>query len=78
MNMMIEIPEELQTHVIARTPDWGLCKCNRFCIGSGNARSRSAVGSGKLVGMLQEGLDSEAEVMTPEYWKDLRSSIKTE
>ena len=32
----------------------------------------------KLAGMLQEGLDSEAEVMTPEYWKDLRSSIRTE
>ena len=48
MNMMIEIPEELQTHVSARTPDWGLCKCNRLCIGSGNARSRSAVASGKI------------------------------
>jgi len=32
----------------------------------------------KLAGMSQEGLDSEAEVMTPEYWKDLRSSIRTE
>ena len=29
----------------------------------------------KLVGMLQEGLDSNAEVVTPEYWKELRTSI---
>jgi hypothetical protein len=30
---------------------------------------------GKIVGLLQEGLDSEAEVVTPGYWKNLHGAL---
>ncbi len=30
---------------------------------------------GKIVGLLQEGLDSKSEVVTPEYWKNVRGAL---
>lgn len=75
MNVIFEIPEELQTHVMnqVQTGDYAttieyvldLVKCDRD----------RTLAQEKLVNLLQEGLDSEAEVVTPEYWKSLRVSV---
>ena len=75
MNMMIEIPEELQTHVIARTQTGDYASAIDYVLDLVMRDRDRLLAQEKLVEMLQEGLDSEAEVVTPEYWEDLRASV---
>ena len=73
--MMIEIPEELRTHVIKRTQTGDYASAIDYVLDLVMRDRDRLLAQEKLVKLLQEGLDSDAEVVTPQYWKDLRASV---
>ena len=75
MNVMFEIPEELQTHVMTRVQAGDYATTIEYVLDLMMRDRDRTLAQEKLVGLLQEGLDSEAEVITPKYWKNLRASV---
>jgi antitoxin ParD1/3/4 len=75
MNVMLEIPEELKRHVMARVQTGEYTSAIEYVLDLVTRDRDRMLAQEKLRGLLQEGLDSEAELVTPEYWKDLRTSV---
>jgi antitoxin ParD1/3/4 len=75
MNMMLEIPEELKRHVMARVQTGEYASAIEYVLDLVMRDRDRILAQEKLKGLLQEGLDSGAELVTPEYWKDLRTSV---
>jgi antitoxin ParD1/3/4 len=75
MNVMLEIPEDLKRHVMARIQTGEYTSAIDYVLDLVMRDRDRILAQEKLKGLIQEGLDSEVEVVTPEYWKDLRSSV---
>jgi len=75
MNVIFEIPEELQTHVMTRLQTGDYATTIEYVLDLVMRDRDRTLAQEKLVRQLQEGLDSEAEVVTPAYWKNLRASV---
>ena len=75
MNVIFEIPEELQTHVMTRVQAGDYATTIEYVLDLVMRDRDRTLAQEKLVSLLQEGLDSEAEAVTPEYWKNLRASV---
>ena len=75
MNVIFEIPEELQTHVMTRVQAGDYATTIEYVLDLVMRDRDRTLAQDKLVGSLQEGLDSEAEIVSPEYWKNLRASV---
>jgi antitoxin ParD1/3/4 len=75
MNVMLEIPEDLKRHVMARVQTGEYTSAIDYVLDLVMRDRDRILAQEKLKGLIQEGLDSEVEVVTPEYWKDLRNSV---
>jgi antitoxin ParD1/3/4 len=75
MNVMLEIPEDLKRHVMARVQTGEYTSAIDYVLDLVMRDRDRILAQEKLQGLIQEGLDSEVEVVTPEYWKDLRNSV---
>jgi antitoxin ParD1/3/4 len=75
MNVMLEIPEDLKRHVMARVQTGEYPSAIDYVLDLVTRDRDRILAQEKLKGLIQEGLDSEVEVVTPEYWKDLRNSV---
>lgn len=75
MNIIFEIPEELQTHVMTRVQAGHYATTIEYVLDLVMRDRDRTLAQEKLVSLLQEGLDSEPEAITPEYWKNLRASV---
>jgi antitoxin ParD1/3/4 len=73
--MMIEIPEELKTHVMSRVQTGEYTSVIEYMLDLVTRDRDRTLAQQKLTRLLQEGLDSEAEVVTSEYWKELQASV---
>jgi antitoxin ParD1/3/4 len=75
MNMMLEIPEELNRHVMARVQTGEYTSAIEYVLDLVTRDRDRILAQEKLNCLLQDGLNSELEVVTTEYWKDLRASV---
>jgi antitoxin ParD1/3/4 len=75
MNVVFEIPEDLQTHVMNRLQTGDYATTIEYVLDLVVRDRDRTLAQEKLVNLLQEGLDSEAEIVTPEYWKNLWASV---
>jgi antitoxin ParD1/3/4 len=75
MNVMLEIPEDLKRHVMARVQTGEYTSAIDYVLDLVMRDRDRILAQEKLKSLIQEGLDSEVEVVTPEYWKDLRNSV---
>lgn len=75
MNVTFEIPEDLQTYVMNRLQTGDYATTIEYVLDLVMRDRDRTLAQEKLVNLLQEGLDSEAEVVTPEYWQNLRASV---
>jgi antitoxin ParD1/3/4 len=66
MNVTFEIPEELQTHVTNQVQTGDYATTIEYVLDLVMCDRDRTLAQEKLVNLLQEGLDSEAEVVTPE------------
>jgi antitoxin ParD1/3/4 len=75
MNVMLEIPEELKRHVMAQVQTGEYTSAIEYVLDLVMRDRDRILAQERLKSLLQDGLDSEVEVVTPEYWKDLRNSV---
>ncbi len=75
MNVIFEIPKDLQIHVMNQVQTGDHATTIEYVLDLVMCDRGRTLAQEKLVNLLQEGLDSEAEVVTPEYWNSLRVSV---
>ena len=76
MNVILPIPKELESYVESQLQAGNYASVEEYFLALlWHDRHRKEALQAKLTNLLQEGLDSEAEPVTPEYWQHLRRSI---
>lgn len=75
MNVMLKIPEDLKRHVMARVQTGEYTSAIDYVLDLVMRDRDRILAQEKLKGLIQEGLNSEVEIVTPEYWKDLKNSV---
>ncbi len=75
MNVMLKIPENLKRHVMARVQTGEYTSAIDYVLDLVMRDRDRILAQEKLKGLIQEGLNSEVEIVTPEYWKDLKNSV---
>ena len=75
MNITIDIPEDLQTHINAQIQAGIYSSVVEYFLELGRQDRQRQNNQNKIAQLLQESLDSDSEAVTPEYWKNLRTSI---
>ena len=75
MNVSVPIPKELESYLEVQLQSGNYDTVADYFLMLLQQDQRRKDAQAKLASLLQEGLDSEAEPVTPEYWQDLRGSI---
>ena len=75
MNVILAIPEELQIYIDAQIQTGAYASAVEYFLYLVQQDRQRKQAQGKLEGLLQEGLDSEGEPVTPAYWQNLRASV---
>jgi antitoxin ParD1/3/4 len=75
MNVSFPIPKELESYLEVQIQSGNYASVADYFLMLLQQDQRRKDAQAKLASLLQEGLDSEAEPVTPEYWRDLRGSI---
>jgi antitoxin ParD1/3/4 len=75
MNVILDIPEDLQTHIKAQIQAGIYSSAVEYFLDLGQQDRRRQSNRDKITQLLQESLDSDSESVTPEYWTRLRTSI---
>ncbi len=75
MNVIFPIPKELESYVESQLQAGNYASAGEYFLALLQHDRQRKEAQAKLASLLQEGLDSEAELVTPEYWQDLRRSI---
>jgi antitoxin ParD1/3/4 len=75
MNVILDIPEDLQTHIKAQIQAGIYSSAVEYFIDLGRQDRQRQSNREKVAHLLQESLDSDSESITPEYWTRLRASI---
>ena len=75
MNITIGIPEDLQTHITAQIQAGVYSSAVEYFLDLGRQDRQRQSNRSKIAQLLQEGLDSASESVTPEYWQKLRTSF---
>jgi antitoxin ParD1/3/4 len=75
MNVILDIPEDLQTHIQAQIQAGVYASAVEYFLDLGQQDRQRQGNQEKIVQLLQESLDSDSESVTPEYWTKLRASI---
>ena len=75
MNVILDIPADLQEHIEAQIRAGIYSNAVEYFLGLGQQDRQRQDDRSKLKKLLQESLDSDSESITPEYWKNLRASV---
>ncbi len=75
MNVMLKIPEDLKRHVMARVQTGEYTSAIEYVLDLVMRDRDRILAQEKLKDLIQEGSNSEVEIVTPEYWKDLKNSV---
>ena len=75
MNVSFPIPKELESYLEVQLQSGNYDTVADYFLMLLQQDQRRKDAQAKLASLLQEGLESEAEPVTPEYWQDLRRSI---
>ncbi len=75
MNVILDIPEDLQTHIQAQIQAGFYTSAVEYFLDLGQQDRQRRSNQEKIAQLLQESLDSDSESVNPEYWTKLRASI---
>jgi antitoxin ParD1/3/4 len=75
MNVILDIPEDLQRYIEAQIEAGTYASAGEYFLNLAQQDRQQKQAQEKLESLLQEGLDSDSELVTPAYWQDLRSSV---
>ena len=75
MNVILDISEDLQTHIQAQIQAGVYASAVEYFLDLGQQDRQRRSNQEKIAQLLQESLDSDSESVTPEYWTNLRASI---
>ena len=75
MNIILDIPEDLQTHIKAQIQAGIYSSAVEYFLELGQQDRQRRSNQNKIEHLLQASLDSESEVINSEYWTKLRASI---
>jgi antitoxin ParD1/3/4 len=75
MNVILDIPADLQIHIEAQIRAGIYSSAVDYFLGLGQQDRQRQDDRSKIKSLLQEGIDSDSESITPEYWINLRASI---
>jgi antitoxin ParD1/3/4 len=75
MNVSFPIPQELETYIQVQIKSGGYSTIADYFLALLNQDRQKKEAQAKLASLLQEGLNSDSEVVTPDYWQNLRLSI---
>ena len=75
MNVILAIPEELQTYIEAQIEAGDYASAVEYFLHLVQQDRQRKQAQTKLEGLLQEGLDSDGEPVTAEYWQNLPASV---
>jgi Arc/MetJ-type ribon-helix-helix transcriptional regulator len=75
MNVILDIPEDLQTHIQTQIQAGIYSSAVEYFLELGQQDRQRQSDRNKIAQLLQESLDSDSEAVNPEYWAKLRASI---
>jgi antitoxin ParD1/3/4 len=75
MNVILDIPEDLQKHIKAQIQAGIYSSAVEYFLDLGQQDRQRQNNRDQISQLLQESLDSDSESVTPEYWARLRTSI---
>jgi antitoxin ParD1/3/4 len=75
MNVVLDIPEDLQAHIKAQIQAGVYSSAVEYFLDLGQQDRQRQSNRERIAQLLQESLDSDSESVTPEYWTRLRTSI---
>jgi antitoxin ParD1/3/4 len=75
MNVILAIPEDLQTYIEAQIQSGAYASAVEYFLDLVQQDRQRKQAQEKLECLLQEGLDSDSEPVTPTYWQNLRASV---
>jgi antitoxin ParD1/3/4 len=75
MNVIVAIPEDLQTYIDAQVQAGAYASAVEYFLDLVHRDRQRKQAQEKLETLLQEGLDSDSEPVTPAYWQQLRASV---
>ncbi|NJK69617.1 MAG: type II toxin-antitoxin system ParD family antitoxin [Richelia sp. CSU_2_1] len=76
MNVILAIPEDLQTYIESQIKAGAYTSAVEYFLDLVQQDRHRKQAQVKLENLLQEGLDSDSEPVTAEYWQNLRASIQ--
>lgn len=74
MNINIDIPDEVRVYVEAQVMAGTYSTISEYFLDLVQ-QDQKRKAQAKLEAFLLEGIDSEAQEVTPEYWQNLRSTV---
>jgi Arc/MetJ-type ribon-helix-helix transcriptional regulator len=75
VNIILDIPEDLQTHIQSQIQAGIYSSAVEYFLELGQQDRQRRSNQNKIEQLLQASLDSDIEVVNPEYWTKLRASI---
>jgi antitoxin ParD1/3/4 len=75
MNVILPIPEDLQTYIEAQIQAGDYASAIEYFLALVQQDRQRKQAQAKLECLLQEGLDSDSEPVTAAYWQNLRASV---
>jgi antitoxin ParD1/3/4 len=75
MNVILAIPDDLQPYIDAQIQTGAYATAVDYFLYLVHQDRQRKQAQEKLEHLLQEGLDSESEPVTPTYWQNLRASV---
>jgi Arc/MetJ-type ribon-helix-helix transcriptional regulator len=75
VNIILDIPEDLQTHIKAQIQAGIYSSAVEYFLELGQQDRQRRSNQNKIEQLLQSSLDSDSEAVNPEYWRNLHASI---
>lgn len=74
MNVSILIPQELENYIQLQIQSGGYNTVSEYFLALLKQDKQRKEAQAKLVNLLQEGLNSDSEIVTSDYWQNLHLS----
>ena len=74
MNINIDIPDEVRVHIEAQIISGAYSSIGEYFLDLAQ-QDQKRKAQARLETLLLEGIDSQGQEATPEYWQDLRSTV---
>ena len=75
MNVSVPVPQELETYIQVQIQSGGYNTVADYFLALLNQDRQKKEAQAKLANLLQEGLNTDPEIVTPDYWQNLRLSV---